>query len=101
MKGSTKRILALKERDRANCVCLGVPATNLQKLFLAIKEEYPILEYLVIAPSIDDSTAMTLPEALQAPHLRHLTLSGFTILLPSKCSSPMAFTHAPAADARD
>jgi hypothetical protein len=36
-------------------------------------EEYPILEYLVMAVS-DNSTALMLPEAFQAPHLQHLLL---------------------------
>jgi hypothetical protein len=77
-------ILALKERDRVRCVRLGMPITNLQKLFLAINEEYPILEYLVIVPSIYDSAAMVLPEAIQAPRLRHLALAGFALPIGSR-----------------
>ena len=42
-------ILAFKQRDR---VRLYMPATDLQKLIVAIDEEYPILEHLVIMPSI-------------------------------------------------
>ena len=45
---------------------------------MAIDEEFPILEYLVVWPWAKDSTVIMLPEALQAPHLRHLTLRGFT-----------------------
>ncbi len=40
---------------------------------MAIDEEYPILEYLIIASPIgNSSTALVLPETLRAPHLRHL-----------------------------
>jgi hypothetical protein len=37
-------ILALKQRDRIRRVCPEIPASNLQKLILAIDEEYSILE---------------------------------------------------------
>jgi hypothetical protein len=46
-------------------------------------EEYPILEYLVMAVS-DNSTALMLPEAFQAPHLQHLLLLfGFALPMGS------------------
>jgi hypothetical protein len=70
-------ILALNQRDR---VRLGMPVASLQKLIVALDEEYPILEYLIIMPLIEDNTTtLIFPEALQAPHLRHLVLFGFSL----------------------
>ena len=71
-------ILALKQYDRVRRVRLGMPPTSLQKFITAMDEEYPILEYLIIAHEIEDTnTILTLPETLQAPHLRHLVLISF------------------------
>jgi hypothetical protein len=68
-------ILALGKRDRVRRVRLYLPATNLQKLIVAIDEEFPILEYLVIMPRFEDkSTILKFPETLQAPHLRSLRI---------------------------
>ena len=45
---------------------------------MAIDEEFPILEYLIVAsPSKDNTAILVLPETLQAPHLHHLALVGF------------------------
>ena len=71
-------LLALEQRHRVRHLRLGFPVQNLRKLVMAIDEEFPILEYLVVWPWAKDSTVIMLPEALQAPHLRHLTLRGFT-----------------------
>ena len=78
-------ILALKHRDRVRRVRLWTPVTGLQKLIAAMDEEYPFLEYLIIAPPLEDtSTVLRLPETLQAPHLRHLTLEGFALPIGSR-----------------
>jgi hypothetical protein len=81
-------ILALKQRHRVRRIRLRVPVTNLRKLIMAIdsEEEYPILQYLVIARcrSEGGSTALILPETLQAPHLRHLMLEGFALPIGSR-----------------
>jgi hypothetical protein len=78
-------ILALKHRDRVRRVRLWTPVTGLQKLIAAMDEEYPFLEYLIIAPPVKDrSTVLILPETLQAPHLRHLTLEGFALPIGSR-----------------
>jgi hypothetical protein len=62
------------------CPPLGtsVPALNLQGL-VAINEDYPILEYLIMAPSTEKSTTWAGPATFQAPHLRYLLLSGSTL----------------------
>ena len=78
-------ILALKQRDRVRRVRLRMPVSNLQKLIVAIDEEYPVLEYLIMAPPTEDkSTTLMLPETLQAPHLRHLVLIGFALPIGSR-----------------
>jgi hypothetical protein len=71
-KGEQGIILALEQCDRVRRVRLWMPGRNIQKLIMAIDEEYPMLGYLFIVPSIRDrSTALMLPEMFQAPHLRH------------------------------
>ena len=71
-------ILALEQRDRVRRVRLQMAVPNMQKLIMAIDEEFPALENLIIVPSAEDkSTALRLPETFQAPHLRHLALRGF------------------------
>ena len=75
-------ILALKQRDRVSRVRL---MTKLQNLIAAMDEEYPILEYLIVrTPNGDNSTILILPETLQAPHLRHLMLGGFSLPIGSR-----------------
>jgi hypothetical protein len=77
-------ILALKHRDRVRHVRL-LNVTSLQKLIVAMDEEYPFLEYLIIGPPVEDrSTILILPETLQAPHLRHLMLIGFALPIGSR-----------------
>ena len=71
-------LLALEQHDRLRHLRLILPAQNLQKLVMAIDEEFPILEYLVVGPWTYDTTVLMLPETLHAPALRHLTLGGFT-----------------------
>ena len=78
-------IFALKQRDRVRRVRLRMPVAILQKLIMVIDEEYPILEYIVAMPQIEDySPILTFPETLQAPHLRHLTMTGFTLPIGSR-----------------
>jgi len=77
-------ILALEQRDRVSHVRLLLPVQNLQKASMAIDEEFPILEYLIMDPSVEDGTALTLPETLQAPRLRHLALFNFALPMRSR-----------------
>ena len=77
-------ILALKQRDRIHRVRFRTPVTGLQTLIGAMDAEYPILEYLIIAPPLEDNTVLILPDTLQAPHLRHLTLEGFALPIGSR-----------------
>ena len=70
-------LLALEQRHRVRHLRLGLPVQNLWKFVTAIDEEFPILEYLIVYGWAKDSTVLMLPGTLQAPHLRHLMLSGF------------------------
>jgi hypothetical protein len=79
--------LALKQYDRVLRVRFGVtfglPVTNLQNFIVAMDDEYPILECLIIGHAIEDKgTILTLPETFQAPQLRHLLL--FSIAIPTR-----------------
>jgi hypothetical protein len=57
----------------------------MQKLFVVMDEEYPILEFLYITrPNEDNSTILRFPESFQAPHLRHLSLGGFALPIGSR-----------------
>ena len=83
--GDEGAFLALKHRDRVHRIRLQTPVTGLQKLIAAMDEEYPFLEYLIIGPPDEDTrTVLILPETLQAPHLRHLTLFGFALPIGSR-----------------
>jgi hypothetical protein len=75
-------VLALELRDRIRRVRLRMPISNLKKIIsMAFDKEYPVLEYLIMAPPIGDRSAalMPIPETLQTPHLRHLVLRGFAL----------------------
>ncbi|KAF8490324.1 hypothetical protein F5888DRAFT_1638120 [Russula emetica] len=66
------------DRSITSHVRLWLPFETLQKLIVAMNEEYPILEYLILAPLKQGDTILLLPETLQAPHLRHLLLLGLS-----------------------
>src|SRR6267154_1340774 len=69
-------LLALEQRHRFRHLRLTFPIQNLRKLVMAIEEEFPILEYLIVyqSPPRRDNTVLMLPETLQAPNLHHLLL---------------------------
>jgi hypothetical protein len=74
---------ALEQRDRVRRIRFTVPVLILQKLIVAIDGEYPILEYLILWDPFEDKRAvLILPETLETPHLRHLTIN---------CSIPIRF----------
>jgi hypothetical protein len=71
-------ILALVQRDRIRRIRFRISIWKLWKLIVAIDEEYPVLEYLIMIPSNEHkSVALILPETFQAPQLRHLLLMSF------------------------
>jgi hypothetical protein len=77
-------LLALEQHHRIRHLRIGLPVQCLRKLVMAIDEEFPILEYLIMWPQMTDSAALMLPETLQAPNLLHLTLNGFVFPIRSR-----------------
>jgi hypothetical protein len=77
-------LLALEQRHRVLHIRLILPVQDLRKLAMAIDEEFPILEYLIVSPPVGDNTALMLPETLRAPNLHHLALSCFTYPIRSR-----------------
>jgi len=76
-------MLALRCCNRVRRIRLAMPGSNLQKLIMAMDEEFPILEFLWIAPSTDHDAGLILPHAFQAPSLRHLTVGYFALPIGS------------------
>ncbi len=77
-------ILALQQRGRIRRIRLVVPVPSLLKIILAIDEEFPILEYLIIMPPTENrNTPLIFPETFRAPRLRHLLLEDFTLPIGS------------------
>ena len=76
-------ILALKQYDRVRRVRFAMSITRLQKLIVAMDDEHSILEHLIITnvDAEEESSILIIPETLQAPHLRHLSLLGSALLI--------------------
>ena len=70
-------LLALQHRNRLRRIRIVWPLLSLQKFIMAMDGEFPILEYLHVAPSVKSNTSLVLPHTFQASHLRHLILTGF------------------------
>ena len=77
-------LLALEQRHRVRHLRLCFPVQDLRKLVMAIDEEFPILEYLVVQPLKKDNMTLMLPETFQAPNLHHLMLSDFACPVRSR-----------------
>ena len=77
-------LLALEQRHRVQHLRLAFPVQNLRKFVMAMDEEYPLLEYLIMGPQMKGITPLILSETLQAPNLHHLMLSGFTYPIRSR-----------------
>jgi hypothetical protein len=77
--------LALQHCDRVHRIRLEIPVLNLQNLLAVIDKEFPILEYLFLAPSDLKSLNMglTLPNTFQASQLRYLILMAFAFPIGS------------------
>ena len=87
-------LLALEQRDRVLHLRLRLPVPELQRLIMAINEEFPILEYLIVHPWTNDGTVLMLPETLQAPNLRHLVLRGLSCPIRPRLHLPQwALSH--------
>ena len=67
-------LLTLQHRDRVRRIRLIKAIPIVEKLIVAIDDEFPMLEYLCIAP--ESNTSLALPRTFQAPRLRHLLWPG-------------------------
>ena len=83
-------LLALRHHDRICRINLKMPAPSLQKLITALNMEFPVLEYLYIAPpaKYDRNFRLILPPTFEAPQLRLLILNHFS----SPIKSPLLKT---------
>jgi hypothetical protein len=69
--------LALEQPNRLRCIRVGLYLQDLRKFIMAIDDELPVLEYLVMGlmgAGREDDATMVFPEKIQVPHLRHLVL---------------------------
>jgi len=74
--------LALKQPTRIRCIRLVMSFQDLQKFVMAIDDELPILEYLIMGS--EGGATLVFPETIQAPRLRHLHLTGVALPMGSR-----------------
>lgn len=72
--------LALEQPNRIRRIRVGFSFHNLENVVIAIDDELPILECLVLATKVD----VVLFKTIQAPHLRNLVLSHVAPLIGSQ-----------------
>jgi len=78
-------LLALRKHDRVRYIDLCAPLATLDKIFAAMNGSFPVLEHLTLSVDHSDTDEderdsylfdhARLPQAFQAPHLRHLDLN--------------------------
>jgi hypothetical protein len=73
-------LLALQHPDRVRRINLHLPSASMQKVFKSMQGLFPILETLQLYCSSYDNKNATLPSTFEAPNLRHLQLSDFTLV---------------------
>jgi len=69
--------LALEQPNRIRCIRVALCLQDLQKFVMAIDDELPALEYLVMVltgAGREGDATLVFPDTIQAPHLRHLAL---------------------------
>ena len=81
-------MFALQHRNRVRCIRLRIPIPKLEKVLLAIGDEFPMLEYMYIKPPARQNMRLKLPKTFQAPHLRHIILNNFSIPIQSPSLTP-------------
>ena len=79
--------LGLERHDRVRQVNLQAPSSNFHLWFSQMNQHFPRLEDLSLLSTTTETeeTGLMLPETLQAPNLRHLSLHG--VSLPTGLSS--------------
>jgi len=78
-------MFALQRRDRVRRIYLTKPVPCLQKLITAMDDQFPMLEYLYIAPPTRHNARLVFPSTFEAPQLRTLVLHHFS----SQIGSPL------------
>jgi len=81
-------MFAVQHRDRVSRINLRMPVPGLQKVITALDDEFPMLEYLYIAPPTKHSSRLILPATFEAPQLRLFILNHFA----SPIGSPLLTT---------
>jgi hypothetical protein len=74
-------LLSLEHRDRVRRIGLSMPASSLQKIIMALDDQFPVLERMYIHSEEDGG--LILPKTFQAPLLRHLSLRHAAIPIAS------------------
>jgi hypothetical protein len=77
-------IFALQQNKRVRRIHVAAPAAVSCNFFKAMDCEFPILERLSLHLLTESRAELGLPEKLQAPLLRHLTLSNITLPIQSQ-----------------
>jgi hypothetical protein len=77
-------ILALQQRDRMCRIHVTTLTAVLCNLFKSMDCDFPMLERLSLHLSTETRAGLGLPEKLQAPLLRHLTLSHISLPIQSQ-----------------
>ena len=85
--------LALQRRDRVCRINLHLPSSSLSEVFEYMEGSFPVLETLQLYCSSLTNEKARLPDTFEAPKLRHLQLSDFT-LVPQK-TPPLNTTICP------
>jgi len=78
----------LQHSDRVRRIRFRMSVSNLEKLILAMDKEFPMLEYLYIAPPTKHNITLVFPQTFRAPQLRQLIL----INLATPIGSPLIAT---------
>jgi hypothetical protein len=76
-------MFALQHRDRVCRINLRMPVPGLQKVITALDDEFPMLEYLYIAPPIKHNSHFIFPATFEAPQLRLFILGHFAFPIGS------------------
>jgi hypothetical protein len=77
-------LLALQQHDRVHRIHIATPTAVFCNLLKAMAYELPTLERLSLHSSTESRQGLGLPEKLQAPLLRHLTLSNISLPIQSQ-----------------
>lgn len=67
-------LIALRNHLQVRRIRIRMSSSGLQRLFVAMDAEFPILEHLYIKSLTDDDSGLSFPQTFKAPQLRHFRL---------------------------